>query len=332
MVAASSIKVSNVSMRATQKDLADFFGFAGEIQSMKVEKGEGEDATQIAYITFDDEQALDVAILLDGAVMVDRAVEVVIAHGYVPPPPAPSPQASPAEAASGAAVPPVGASFAPVARAQDMVSTLLAKGYVLSKDAMGKAQAFDDKHQLSKKTFDRATSISQSATTTVSNFDRRVGLSDKISAGAASVSQSIRDVDSKYAVSAKSREAFAFAEQKVNEAAAAVIKNPYVASGATWLTNSFSRLGRVATDVRDKTKEKVNQQEQEKLAHGEAAAATTGVATGFPASAAIAVPTGVATGSAAGTGVGESEKAAEAVEKPAAVSDAIPKESPMPAV
>lgn len=77
-----------------------------------------------------------------------------------------------------------------VRKAEDVVSSMLAKGYVLSKDAVNVAKLFDEKHQLLS-----------NASATVASLDRQIGLSDKISAGTALVSGKMREVDERFQVS-----------------------------------------------------------------------------------------------------------------------------------
>lgn len=59
-----------------------------------------------------------------------------------------------------------------VKKAEDMVSSMLAKGLVLGKDAVNKAKAFDERHRL----------ISN-ASATVASIDRKIGISEKLSIG-----------------------------------------------------------------------------------------------------------------------------------------------------
>ncbi len=129
--------------------------------------------------------------------------------------------------------------------AQDVIASMLARGFILGKDVMGKARAFDEKHQLTA-----------SATATVSNFDRKTGITEKLSAGTQAVNQQLKAVDQKFSVSEKTRSAFAAAEQKVNTAGSVLMKNRYVLTGATWVTGAFSRVSKAAADVSQKTKEK----------------------------------------------------------------------------
>ena len=98
---------------------------------------------------------------------------------------------------------------------------MLARGFILGKDAAGKAREFDEKHQLTA-----------SATSSVVNFDKKTGISEKIGVGSAVVNQQLKAVDEKYQVSERTRAAFAVAEEKVSTAGSALLKNRYVMTGA----------------------------------------------------------------------------------------------------
>lgn len=148
-----------------------------------------------------------------------------------------------------------------VSRASDVVANLLAKGYILSKDAASKAKSFDDKHGLSKTAAEKAAAISEGAATTAATLDRKIGLSQKVQEGVAVVNESFKSVDEKYKVTETSKFAFATAEQKVNEAASVLMKNQYVASSTAWVSKAFEKFKKVAEDVRTKTKAKVQEQE-----------------------------------------------------------------------
>lgn len=142
-----------------------------------------------------------------------------------------------------------------------MVTSMLAKGFILGKDAVNKAKTLDEKHQLSS-----------TASAKVSSIDQKLGLTEKISAGASVVSAGasvvtdrVREVDQKFQVSEKTKSAFAVAEQKVSTAGSAIMKNRYVLTGATWVTGAFSKVAKAAGDVGQKTKEKLESvQEEEK--------------------------------------------------------------------
>ena len=133
---------------------------------------------------------------------------------------------------------------------------------------MSNAQALDEKHQLSKTASEQASVLRMSVTNAVADLDHKMGLSQKISAGALTVSESFNSVDTKYGVTDKTRSAFGTAEQKVSEARAAFFRNPYVQSGSMWLSEAFAEVSRTASHfsklssfVSKRTSEKVQQQE-----------------------------------------------------------------------
>ncbi|CAM6020063.1 unnamed protein product [Sphagnum balticum] len=242
-----TVQVTNVSSKATQHDLKEFFSFSGEIQHIELEKDGG--GSQVAYVTFKDAQALDTALLLSGAVIVDQAVNIFPLEDEVLPFCQLSGSCQTLTFAvclklvqSGYA----GSSTGHIQdSAQDVISTMLARGFILGKDVMSKARAFDEKHQLTA-----------SATATVSDFDRKTGITEKFSAGTQVVNEQLKAVDQKFQVSEKTRMAIAAAEQTVSTAGSALMKNRYVLTGATWVTGAFAKVSKAAVEVGQKTKEK----------------------------------------------------------------------------
>ncbi|CAI0471072.1 unnamed protein product [Linum tenue] len=137
-------------------------------------------------------------------------------------------------------------------KAEDVVSSMLAKGFILGKDAVNKAKSFDEKHQLT------STGLAK-----VASFDKKIGLTDKISATSTVMGDKVREVDQKYQVSEKTKSALAVAEQKVSSAGTAIMKNRYVFTSAAWVTGAFSKVAKAAEDVGQKAKEKVGMAEEE---------------------------------------------------------------------
>jgi uncharacterized protein YlxP (DUF503 family) len=140
-----------------------------------------------------------------------------------------------------------GNSRAYVSKAQDVVATVLAKGSALGQDAVNKAKAFDEKHQL------RA-----NASAKVSSFDKRVGLTEKLSVGISAVNEKVKSVDQKLQVSDKTMAAIFAAERKLNDTGSAVKSSRYVTAGAAWFSGAFSKVARVGQVAGSKTKEKFN--------------------------------------------------------------------------
>ena len=129
---------------------------------------------------------------------------------------------------------------------------MLAKGFILGKDAVYKAKSFDEKHQLSS-----------TASAKVASFDQKIGFTEKVSAGASVVSDRVREVDQKFQVSEKTKSALAAAENTVSTAGSAIMKNRYILTGASWVTGAFNKVAKAVEDVSQKTKEKVENAEEE---------------------------------------------------------------------
>eukprot|EP00250_Pteridium_aquilinum_P013696 c21511_g1_i3 orf=246-629(-) len=122
-----TVKVSNLSHKATDRDIHDFFSFSGAIDCIDVQS---EDGLKVAFVTFKEPESLDTAVLLSGATIVDQIVSITEVEDYHP---------STGLDSSNPVVPAAGTAGigGAVTRAQDVISSMLAKGYDLGKDAMG---------------------------------------------------------------------------------------------------------------------------------------------------------------------------------------------------
>ncbi|KAG6435053.1 hypothetical protein SASPL_106703 [Salvia splendens] len=260
-----TVKVSNVSLGATEQDIQEFFSFTGVIQYVEM-KSENE-RSQSAYVTFVDAQNAETAVLLsvpftkllsyvllgrdDNLNMKDRK-KLMFRCGRQ--------TFKLSDLLQGATIVDQTASqgdnagvgvAAAAQKAEDVVSGMVAKGFILGKDALNRAKSFDERHQL----------IS-TASATVASLDQKIGLSEKITVGATIVNDKVKEVDEKFQVSEKTKTAFAAAGQTVSSAGTAVMKNRYILTGATWVTGAFSRVQKAAEDVGQKTLDKVAEEEQ----------------------------------------------------------------------
>ncbi|CAM0903050.1 unnamed protein product [Alopecurus aequalis] len=240
----STVMVSNLSLKAAQRDVKEFFSFSGDL--VHIEMRSDDELSQVAYITFKDKQGAETAMLLTGATIVDMAVIVTPATDYELPAYVLA-DLEPKEPSA-------------LEKAEDIVGTMLAKGFILGRDALEKAKALDEKHQLTS-----------TATARVSSFDKRIGLSEKISVGTSVVNDKVKDLDEKYLVSEKTRSALAAAEQGVSTAGSAIMKNRYVLTGAAWVAGAFSKVANTANDVGAKAKEKIAAEQEGRTVAGEAA-------------------------------------------------------------
>lgn len=137
---ACTVKVSNISSKATIREIEEFFSYAGQIESIKL-NSDGEDS-QTAYVTFKDHDSLKIALLLSGSAILDKVVsistfsksgteELALEQGDD------SPEAggsSPIQGRPGG-----------VNKVQDIVKSMLSRGLSVGKDAMRRANVVDEK-------------------------------------------------------------------------------------------------------------------------------------------------------------------------------------------
>uniref|UniRef100_A0A0D9XSY9 RRM domain-containing protein n=1 Tax=Leersia perrieri TaxID=77586 RepID=A0A0D9XSY9_9ORYZ len=234
---ARTIKVTNISLSATADNIKEFFSFSGEVEYVEMRRES--ETSQVAYVTFKEFHGADTALLLSGASISEASVNITPVEDYVLPPEAyfqrqerTSSPKTPTEAA--------------VRKAEEAVSTMLARGFVLSKDALKRARSFDE----------RQLRLLSSASERVASLDRRLGLSVKLSAARGAV----RGVDERLRVSGMARAAAAAAEQG---AASVVAGSPYASRGAAWVSAAVGAVARAASDVGAMTMEKVVRAEEE---------------------------------------------------------------------
>ncbi|XP_057479063.1 binding partner of ACD11 1-like isoform X3 [Actinidia eriantha] len=237
-----TVKVSNVSLSATEQDIKEFFSFSGEIEYVEMQSEN--ERSQTAHVTFKDPQGAETAVLLSGGTIVDQSVAIDLEPDYKLPPAA---SATPIASENRNA----GAAGSAVQKAEDVVSSMLAKGFILGKDAVNKAKTFDEKHQ-----------FTSTATAKVVSLDQKIGISEKISMGTTMVNDTMKEMDQKFQVSEKTKSAVTAAEQTVSTAGSAIMKNRYILTGTSWVTGAFNKVAKTAEEVGQKTKEKVAAEEQ----------------------------------------------------------------------
>ncbi|XP_019701574.1 binding partner of ACD11 1 isoform X4 [Elaeis guineensis] len=117
-----TVKVSNVSLNASEQHVEGYFSISGDIEY--VEMRSADECSQIAYVTFKDSQGAENALLLSDAKIDGQSVVITAATDYQLPPAASDPQ----ESHGGSR------------------SSVLDKGFSLSKHAVKKAIIFAWKH------------------------------------------------------------------------------------------------------------------------------------------------------------------------------------------
>lgn len=121
-----------------------------------------------------------------------------------------------------------------VAMAQEVVKSMLAKGYVLGKDTLSQAKAFDESHQ-----------VSATAAAKVAELNQKIGLTDKIGAGV----DAIKSVDERYHISETTKSAVSATGRAAASAAQTVVNSSYFSKGAMWLSGALNRAAQAAADA-----------------------------------------------------------------------------------
>ncbi|KAK7271096.1 hypothetical protein RJT34_26716 [Clitoria ternatea] len=248
-----TVQVKQLSDLAGEREIHEFFSFSGEIEHIEIQSVSSKSKT--AFVTFKDPKALEIALLLSGATIVDQIVSITPVENYMPKyelqevrvvenaiSVAPSENVS-LNFEDGKASPTNGRMY--INRAQDVVTSMLAKGLAIREDALNKAKAFDAKHQLTA-----------NASAKVISFDKRVGLTEKLAVGISAVNEKVKSVDEKLHVSDKTMAAIFAAERKLNDTGSAVKTSRYVTAGTAWLNGAFSKVTKVGQVAGTKTREK----------------------------------------------------------------------------
>jgi len=129
-----TVQVCNLSKKATVKDVKQFFSFSGTVKNVKLERA-GQ-WTQVAFVTFEEPYALETAVLLSGATIIDQQVCIVPWGG--------SEEAVNLWKKQMIKFHEEGNTLGAV----NVVKTMLSKGYTLGKDTLSKAKELDEKYEV----------------------------------------------------------------------------------------------------------------------------------------------------------------------------------------
>jgi len=203
----------------THKVLTDFFSFCGNIAALSINPVD--DTTVSAIVTFETEGAAKTAVLLNNALINDRAISVEIAPiGFVPPSSSVNSDQLPHNA-----VPPGERTEASV------VQAMMDSGYKLGTDALDTAKQWDAQTGVTQ-TLSSGIAV---ITAKVGEIDQSFQISNKAKAFGDSVSTKVGEVNQEYQLSTKATEAGGHAINFISESASAVATG--AVSAASTVTN-----------------------------------------------------------------------------------------------
>lgn len=212
------VQVTDLSPKATEGNLREFFQFSGKIVDIQLYMPpEGGHA---AKIYFEKEEEAETAVLLTGAIILDQQVVIASLFG-------------------GEAAPVMGK------KAVEVISLMLSQGFVFGKTTLDK----------------------------LSDFDKRIGLSDSVKANLASAKLKLTKLDEKIQFRSKAKSFFKSVEGKVSEAdtrfkisetftstSAKVQENKSVKKVTKGMKYGFSTLSANISKISNATTSKVKQQ------------------------------------------------------------------------
>lgn len=241
-------EITNLTPRATENDVQNFFEYCGVIERVDVIRSSDYEST--AYVTFRDAYALETALLLNGSMILDQCISISRWETYTDDSNnwnnhTPNHEDSITYSQDMHMDKFVSSPGEALTMAQQVVKTMVAKGFVLSKDAFVMAKAFDESR-----------SVSSTAANKVAELSNKIGLTETINSGI----ERFKYVDENYHVTDITKSAVtvtgttAIVAATVTGRAAmaagnAIASSSYFAKGALWVSDMLSRAAKSAADL-----------------------------------------------------------------------------------
>ncbi|KAL0450568.1 UNVERIFIED_CONTAM: Binding partner of ACD11 1 [Sesamum latifolium] len=237
------VEVIGLSPEASWEDVYQFFLNCGSIKRLEITRICAD--ISIAHVEFEDAYSVKIALFLSGSEIAGQPVAICSCGTY-------NVDASPylvdfgeEENGSNSVATHSGSFISTPGEAvtvvQGVMQTMILKGYVLSKDALSKARAFDESHQ-----------VSSTAAAKVAELSKKIGLTDKVHSGV----EAAKYVDEKYHVSEVTKSVASYTGRTAVAAANAVVNSSYFAKGALWVSGVLDRAAKAAADLGNRGVEK----------------------------------------------------------------------------
>ncbi|KAH6791140.1 hypothetical protein C2S51_006146 [Perilla frutescens var. frutescens] len=236
------VEVIGLPPEARWEDVYQFFTNCGNIKHLEITRVSYD--VSMAHVEFEDAYSVKIALFLSGSEIANQPVAISSCGTYNVDPSPYLADFHEAEIGSNT-VAMRSDQFAStpgeaVTVVQEVVHSMISKGYVLGKDAVSKAKAFDDSHK-----------VSSTAAAKIAELSKKIGLSDKINSGM----QAAKCIDEKYHVYDMTKSAATYSGKTAVAAANAVVSSPYFAKGALWVSDVLDRAARAAADLANRNNE-----------------------------------------------------------------------------
>nr|CAB3485928.1 unnamed protein product [Digitaria exilis] len=118
---------------------------------------------------------------------------------------------------------------------------MLSRGYVLSKDALAKARAFDESRGLTAAAAAKAAELS-----------KRIGLTDRVNAGVGAINAGVgamRSVDETYRVTETTKTVATATGRTAAKLMNTIVTSSYFSAGAMLVSDALTRAAKAAEDL-----------------------------------------------------------------------------------
>jgi len=255
-----AVFVTNISPSATEKTVSDFFSFCGRITRLSLSKSTSGDNVQEAVVVFESDSAAKTALLLTNALIVDRPINVVPHTSSAPSLDSHSEPISPEHQAD---ITQRAHSVPDSERTKtSVVASMMAAGYVLGSDAIGKARELDEKHMISLQLKVGAEQIKAKA----NEIDNKLHITETATAIKTVTVEKARQVDEQLGISAKASVAAAVASGAAGAVFDKVNSNETFAKGLSAIKSVTSSVTTAVTGQYHEVKDETNRAIAEKKA------------------------------------------------------------------
>lgn len=232
--ASRSVLVTNISPKANEKTVSDFFSFCGKVTNLSLRsRSDGSEA----IVTFEAESAAKTALLLTSALIVDRPITVVPHHSGasefptslddLAEPPSKHVQLE-GDQISNRPQPNIPEELR---SKTSVVASLIAAGYTVSTDAIRKAREWDEENQISQRLSSAAEAISHK----MKEIDEQYQISKSVEELSEKVAEKARIVDNQFHISEKA------ANVSASVAGTAAVVSASVAAGVQEVQNKIQQ-------------------------------------------------------------------------------------------
>jgi len=249
-----AVFVANISPNATEKTVSDFFSFCGRITRLTLRRETNSvDGAQEAVVVFETDAAARTALLLTNALIVDRPITVI---SYTP-----SSSEVVLEEKGGENITVRPQSVPDSERTKtSVVASMVAAGYVLGSDAIGRAKEIDEKHMISLQIKVGAEQIKAKA----NEIDRQLHITETATAIKTAAFVKAKEVDEKLQISVKVGAAAEIAKAQANAIATKANENETVAKGVSMVKAVGNTIQQGFQNLKEESLKAIEEKKQAK--------------------------------------------------------------------